>query len=138
MLLTACEWLDVFVDQQVQIRRGELKNGSWHVTVAEPGEYEFELRRWPRESGLKLQEGCPRLTVTDGVYIPGKAIPIRHAKMQLGDQTIESADMTDDQTAFRLRATLQPGPLEIRTYLLDEAKEELLGAYYLYVERVDS
>ena len=32
-LLTACEWLDVFVDQQSQIRRGVRKNGYWHLNV---------------------------------------------------------------------------------------------------------
>ncbi len=33
MLLTACEWLDVFIDQQSQVRNGELKNGVWHLVV---------------------------------------------------------------------------------------------------------
>lgn len=38
MLLTACEWLDVFVDQQIQIRRGVEKNG---------GAYYVYVRRLP-------------------------------------------------------------------------------------------
>lgn len=48
MMLTACEWLDIFIDQQKQVRRADLKNGWWELEVAEEGEYEFELRRWPR------------------------------------------------------------------------------------------
>ncbi|MHB8897506.1 MAG: arylsulfatase, partial [Thermoguttaceae bacterium] len=46
-LLTACEWLDVFVDQQRQVRLADRKNGVWHLRVAAPGQYRFELRRWP-------------------------------------------------------------------------------------------
>ena len=54
MMLTACEWLDVFVDQQGQIRKGVRKNGYWELEVAEAGVYEFELRRWPREADTGL------------------------------------------------------------------------------------
>ena len=54
MMITACEWLDVFIDQQGQIRRGDQKNGYWELDVAQSGRYEFELRRWPREANLPL------------------------------------------------------------------------------------
>jgi arylsulfatase A-like enzyme len=47
--LTGCEWLDVFIDQQRQIRVGQQKSGYWMLEVAEDGEYDFELRRWPKE-----------------------------------------------------------------------------------------
>ncbi len=40
-LLTACEWLDVFLDQQIQGVRGEYKNSYWLLEVAEPGKYSF-------------------------------------------------------------------------------------------------
>ena len=46
--LSATEWLDVFVDQQGQSRRGVKKSGFWMIDVAEAGEYEIERRRWPR------------------------------------------------------------------------------------------
>ena len=31
VMLTACEWVDVFVDQQVQILKGVRKNGYWNI-----------------------------------------------------------------------------------------------------------
>jgi hypothetical protein len=54
-----CEWLDVFIDQQTQVMRGERKFGYWLLEVAEAGEYEFELRRWPKESNIALRENLP-------------------------------------------------------------------------------
>jgi len=56
MMLTGCEWLDVFVDQQAQVRRGTRKTGYWLLDVAEAGEYEFALRR----STTKASPRCRR------------------------------------------------------------------------------
>ncbi|MBI1246331.1 sulfatase-like hydrolase/transferase [bacterium] len=135
-LLSACEWLDVFVDQQIQIRRGVEKNGAWHVQVDQPGEYEFELRRWPRESGLKLADGCPQLKVTDGTFIPGVALPIRHAKLRVGDEVVLIEEPNREETAFLARYQVEAGPIELQTYFLNKAGEEICGAYYLYVKRL--
>ena len=41
--LTGCEWLDVFIDQQSEIRVGQHKSGYWMLEAAEAGEYEFEF-----------------------------------------------------------------------------------------------
>lgn len=136
MLLTACEWLDVFVDQQVQIRRGVRKNGTWHLTVAEAGEYEFELRRWPRESGLKLNAGCPPLKVTDGTYPPGQAFPIKQAKIAIGEFE-QTGDPTDNGTAVRFQTSLTAGEMTLQTWMLDENGSEICGAYYVNVRRLE-
>ncbi|WP_235989789.1 arylsulfatase [Bremerella alba] len=135
MLLSGCEWLDVFVDQQIQIRRGDRKNGAWHVQIDQPGVYKFELRRWPRESELKLAEGCPPKQVTDGTFIAGAALPIQQAKLRIGDNIIPIAKPNQAQTAFVSQQTLPAGPIEIQSYLLDENGDEICGAYYLYVKR---
>ena len=71
--LSATEWLDVFVDQQGQIRRGVLKNGYWLIDVARAGEYEIELRRWPKEA-----DGTVSGTLPDG---SGTALPINQAML---------------------------------------------------------
>jgi hypothetical protein len=134
MLLTACEWLDVFVDQQLQIRRGVKKNGRWHLIVDRPGQYEFELRRWPRESGLGLAEGAPATTVTDGRYPAGEAFPIEAARLKIGDTDVTRA-ADDDGQAVTVRVELRAGPTELQTWLLDAAGEEICGAYYVDVHR---
>jgi len=135
MMLTACEWLDVFVDQQIQIRRGVEKNGVWHLQVAEPGTYTFELRRWPRESGKRLDQGARALKVTDGEFIPGKVFPIAQGRMRIEGQFDEQSAPTADGQAIRFETQLEPGPIELQTWMLNENGDELCGAYYLYVER---
>ena len=133
-LLTACEWLDIFVDQQVQIRRGIRRNGRWYLTVAESGTYEFELRRWPRESGLKLAEGCPATRVTDGQYVEGQALPISQARIQVG-QVAETSSAGPDGESIKFVVDLQAGNTQLQTWMLTAENDELCGAYYVYVRR---
>jgi len=63
--LSPCEWRDVFLDQGANVRRGERKNGIWYLDVARDGEYEFELRRWPRECGAALDAALPPLKIAE-------------------------------------------------------------------------
>ena len=137
MLLTACEWLDVFIDQQRQIRRADLKNGVWYLNVESDGEYEFELRRWPKEADLSLSASVGETRVTDGIYEQGKALPIHSARIRIAghDQT---ATASTDAKAVRFRVPLNSGPTTLQTWFYDGQKREICGAYYVYVRRVKS
>ena len=102
MMLTACEWLDVFVDQQAQIRSGVRKNGYWHLDVAEAGDYEFELRRWPREADTPLRAGLPAIQLTAGDRGPGVALPIARARILIGGVS-QSKPVAEHDLAAALR-----------------------------------
>jgi hypothetical protein len=132
LMLTACEWLDVFVDQRRQIRRSEAKNGVWHLLVDQPGTYTFELRRWPREANVPLRAGLSPTTVTDGSYVAGKALPIAGARIRIGTFT-DKAAAERSASAFTFRTQLAAGPIELQTWMLDDAGDELCGAYDVYV-----
>jgi hypothetical protein len=134
MMLTACEWLDVFVDQQRQIRVGERKNGYWNLEVAEAGEYEFELRRWPRKTGLALTAGLGPTVVTDGTLAAGVRLPIARARILVGGiQQSTPLDHNAVSAVFSVR--LEPGPVLLHTWFDDENSQPICGAYYVYVRR---
>ena len=134
-MLTACEWLDVFIDQQVQIRRADLKNGWWELEVARPGSYSFELRRWPRETDAGLSDGLPSVAVTDGVLMEGVALPIAAARLQIGTvrQQRKEVKPADKSVTFTVR--LEAGRTRLHTWFDDANRQPLCGAYYVYVER---
>ncbi len=136
MLLTACEWFDVFIDLQKQVRQGILKNGIWHLEVAQAGMYEFELRRWPREADQAISAGVPEIQVTDGILEAGKALPIRAARIRIGGQT-QSRIVSDADKAAVFRLELSSGLAELETAFLTADEEELCGAYYVYVKRIE-
>jgi len=133
--LTACEWADVFLDQQAQVRRGEKKSGIWHIEVARPGEYAFVMSRWPYEAGLKLRDGIGETKVTDGVLTAGEAWPVAFAKMRVG-KTERVVPVSGDAIAARCVVSLDAGRTTLETMFLDDRGQEIAGAYYVTVERL--
>ena len=137
--LSATEWLDVFVDQQGQIRRGVLKNGYWLIDVARAGEYEIELRRWPKEA-----DGTISGTLPDG---SGTALPITQAMLFVsGHNHLRIAEkkayqfegltkrVTPKDKGITFTMNLKKGPTALHTWF--KGKNELmLSAYYVYVNR---
>ena len=137
--LSATEWLDVFIDQQGQILRGQQKSGYWLVDVAEAGEYDIELRRWPKEA-----DGTISGTLPDG---SGTALPINqamlyvagHNHMSIGEKrSYQFEGLTkqvgEDDKGVVFTMNLKKGPTALHTWF--KGKENtMLSAYYVYVTK---
>jgi arylsulfatase len=134
LMLSACEWLDVFVDQQGQIRNGVRKNGYWHLNVAEAGDYKFELRRWPREADTPLRAGLPAIQLTMEERGPGVALPIARARILVGGVS-QSKPVAEHDLAAVFDVRLERGKTLLHTWFDDESDEAITGAYYVYVRR---
>jgi arylsulfatase len=135
MTLSACEWRDVFVDQQQQVRMAERKNSYWDLDVAQAGMYRFELRRWPRESGLALREACGETQFTDGSAPAGVSMPIARARLMIDRRTfVQEASPDAQSVAFEV--ALDAGQTLLHTWFDDERGQPICGAYYVYVERL--
>lgn len=135
MMLTACEWLDVFVDQQSQIREGIQNNSWWEIEVAEAGEYEFELRRWPRDADLPINAPAPETVVTDATLGAGKALPIVAARMQVGTQRMPRRRLEKGAKSITFNMELPAGRTRLYTWFDGEDRQPIVGAYYVYVNR---
>ncbi len=121
-----CAW------NQGQIRQGLECNGYWIVQVAEPGEYEFELRRWPREEDRAMNEGIPG-EISDW-YHGGRAIDFRKARIRIEDQEQER-DVDPEAKGVRFTFSLKAGITRLQTSLTD-ANGVSMGAYYVYARRL--
>ncbi len=139
MMLTACEWMDVFVDQQRQVTRGTRKSGYWLLDVAEAGEYEFALRRWPKEIDVPLA-GAPESG--------GEVLPIETARLFISDVNhlaIEdkkpfgfeglTKPVSPEQTSVTFTLFLEKGPMALHTWFDDLRGETICSAYYVYVQK---
>lgn len=134
-MLTACEWWDVFIDQQAQVLRGDRKNGAWHLEASQAGEYEIELRRWPREADLAIDAAAPLAKLTDGQLPAGVALPITKATLEIGGNS-RSLDLPSGSRHATFRVQLPAGPARLETAFCDAAGKPLLGAYYAYIRRL--
>ncbi len=133
--LSACEWADVFVDQQKQLRIGVRKNSFWHLHVERAGEYELSLRRWPEESGLALAEGCPATDVTDGRLEAGEALPIARARVFV-QGCRHKADVDPKAASADFTVQLDEGEALLHTWFDDERGRALCGAYFVTIRRL--
>lgn len=133
VLLTACEWADVFLDQQAQVRRGERKNGVWHIQVARQGRYAFLLSRWPYASGLRLCDGVAETRVTDGTLPAGEGWPVAAARLRVGDHE-QTVSVGPEACSVGFVLPLTVGRTTLQTALLDAQGNEIAGAYYVTAE----
>lgn len=133
-MLSACEWFDVFVDQQRQVRVADEKFGVWHLDVAAPGDYAIELRRYPREADLPINAAVEATRVTDGRYAAGRALAASEARLRIGREA-HAMKLANDAKEATFRVKLTKGPVELQTLFVDADGNELCGAYYAYVRR---
>lgn len=133
-LVSPTEWADVFLDQGNQIRRGERRNGEWHVLVERSGKYTFRLRRWAKEVDVPMRAGLPPHKGEVGSYPEGVALPIAKARLRIGAAEREVAVGPDDREAV-FTMPLGEGRTKMQTWFYDGSGEEISGAYYVYVQR---
>lgn len=109
---------------QTHILKGEAANGFWAVEVAEGGEYEFSLRRWPREVDQPI----------NAALAGGRAIRATQARLTIGDIDLAQAVSAEaKEVIFQTR--LEPGKAKLQTWLTAEEGVSR-GAYFVYVRRI--
>lgn len=133
--LSPADWADSFLDQSSQVRAGLRRNGVWNLNVARSGNYEIEMRRWPREADAPISAGLPSLAADyDGTSRPGVALPITNARLKVGSfDQMKTVTPTDKAQTFHAR--LKAGPTQLQTWFTDAGGGEICGAYYVYVRR---
>jgi len=123
--LTCHDWHDADLPpwNQTHILQGIEGNGFWAVEVAQAGEYEFALRRWPKEVDQPINAAIPG----------GRAIRATSARLTIGEVDLEEAVPADaSEVVFRL--ALKPGKVRLKTWFSADGASR--GAYYVYVTRV--
>lgn len=130
--LSTADWMDVFLDQQKQIRTATLRNGEFSLVVTRDGNYTFELRRYPREADTAITAGLPVWQGVDGRLPAAVALPIAKAKLRVGSAEATAAVGPNDKFV-RFILPLKAGSVTEQSRFYDAAGKEICGAYYVYV-----
>ena len=117
--------------------------GHWAVKVVQDGTYEFEVRRWPKESGLKIREGVKTHAPLPGCLpsfsnVTGRALPIVAATLRIDGKDLETKPVTDADAVVRFTHTLKTGQYKFSPYFTQQSKSggaenRGLGCYYVTV-----
>jgi arylsulfatase A-like enzyme len=145
--------------QQNHIREGLISNGYWEVDVLSPGKFQFELYRWPEESGHRITDGIEgddvefrrdAIAEKDWIYYHGgESLPIVKAGIKIAGLESYSAVLKGDLAAsFSLE--LPAGETRVQTWFYEserelesmkllsdeESRKYVRGAYYVRVTPV--
>ncbi|MCB1120553.1 MAG: arylsulfatase [Verrucomicrobiae bacterium] len=132
---------DAIPYSQQQVRSGMKANGFWVVDIEEPGDYEIEVRRWPKEANaplnarVKLGPYDPDLheTANRMITLPTQILDVRKVRLQAGPRE-EEVSVTGNETNVRFKVKLPKGEQKIQTWL-ETADGESYGAYYVYLRK---
>ena len=119
---------ETFIWNQDNVKDGKAGSGFIAVAFDQPGTYDFDLRRWPKEI-----EDQTTLTAAG----PGKALPIASARLKIwNEDTVyfddtQPADPDADGVTFSAE-NLPAGPALIQTWFYDAAGEMVGAVYYNY------
>ena len=79
--------MDVMGDvawNQPHIKAAQQSTGKWAVYVERDGDYEFELRRWPKEEDRAITDGIEGTGVKPGVIkVAGNHVPLNEVERKL-------------------------------------------------------
>ena len=123
--LNAFDWHTRTPWNQGHIRAGAAANGFWAVEIAQAGEYEFALRRWPAEVD------APITAVIDG----GKSIDATTARLKIGDIDL-TKPIPAGATQVTFTVQLEAAEAKLQTWLTDKQTGASRGAYYVTVKRL--
>lgn len=126
MMLYSSDWDGGYADNPGNLAVGTAV-GTWHIIVEQDGEYEFELRRWARESGIALNAPLNEKTRRS-------ARPIAKARLKIGDfdKTIATPD---GSTAATFVVPVKAGRATLETWFLDNNGKVLCSAFYTQVTK---
>ena len=129
--------------------QGAAQCGTWWISAAEKGTYQFEVRRWPREADAPIA-GVPSLKKTvdawdaqggkhsliyAGTKSPFKPLPVAAIRLKVGDHvSVKSVRPGDTRIVFTV--PLDKTDYEVKAEMLSAPKKVIAGAYYVYCRRI--
>jgi hypothetical protein len=140
--LTSGDWENIYADNTGHVREavGGPTGGHWHILVEEPGNYEFTLRRWPKQTKAALgdkYEPSPRSPANKAnpktVGFPN----IARAKLQIAGKEAESAASPKETGVTLTISNLPAGKTKLKGWFADAEGNNLCGAFFITVTRKD-
>jgi arylsulfatase len=127
--LTSSDWQDVYCDNARHVRQaiGGPRGGHWNVNVERAGEYEISVRRWPAEVDTALDAANGEQS---------RVLPIAGARLTVAGEQLSARAQPGDK-AIVFRGKLPAGSTRLQSWFVDEAGNDLCGAFYATARRLN-
>ncbi|MDB2385641.1 arylsulfatase [Polaribacter sp.] len=111
--------------------------GSWRIEVVEDGNYKISIRRFPRESGLSINDTFPaqeKAIKYDKTSPAGEKADFTEAYLFLAGIS-KSQDIKQGQEEVSFTGKIPTGKYSMEAELIDETGRRF-PAYYVYIEKL--
>ena len=111
--------------------------GRWKIEFVEDGEYKISLCRFPRESGLGINETFPaqkKIVELDRTMPASEKSDFEKAYLYVADLE-KSAKVEPGQKEVSFTATIPAGKYDMEAQLIDK-DNRVHPAYYVYIEKL--
>ena len=118
--------------------RASQAEGIWKVEFVEDGQYTVTLRRFPRESGLRINETFPKQEKTielDEVMPASTKTDFVKAFLSVADFNNQTAEIKPRQEEVTFKGYIPAGKYDMEAQLIDK-DDRVYPAYYIYIERL--
>lgn len=122
---------------QIGAAVGAQGSGRWKIEFVEDGEYTISLRRFPRESGLAINDTFPAQEKTveiDRILPASVKSDFTSAYLYVANinKSLKIKEGADEVT---FKATVPAGKYDMEAQLIDREKR-VHPAYYVYIEKL--
>ena len=122
--------------------------GTWLISAAKKGTYQFEVRRWPREADGPIA-GVPRIKKTVDAWdaagpkpyllyadkrSPFRSLPVAAIRLKVGDYQATKKVKPQD-TSILFSVPLDKADYDVKAEMLNARQKVIAGAYYVYCRR---
>ncbi len=146
--LTSEEWYGGEVPpwNHGMVAQGKKGNGLWHVHVSRSGIYQIEARRWPREAHTPMCN-VPQLNKPIDAWIGAKpvegllygnrfkALPVAAVEIRVNGAVVATRPVSETDECARFELPLHVGDASLQFMMLNEDKQPITGAYYVYIRK---
>ncbi len=112
--------------------------GIWKIEIVTEGDYQFSLRRFPRESGWGFNASFPETPCPpelESSMPASKQVGFVEASLEIADYS-QTASIDQDAEEHTFAMHLLPGQYDMSAILKDR-KGVLHPAYFVYIERIN-
>ena len=117
--------------------KADKANGRWKIEFVEEGNYKISLRRFPRESGLAINDTFPAELKRKELQLTMPAATKTNFKkgyLYVADFKAEKLiEQGDEEVVFEMK--LPKGKFDLEASLFD-TEDHIFPVYYLYIEKI--
>ncbi len=138
VVISSNSWENGAINTQWAVASGSgpARGGISHLNVVNAGIYRISISRWPFHLNKKLDESGLSTSIGGTEITKGKALPVNVGCILInGDQLVE-VEMMPGATSIPFEIKLHEGNLDLQAWFKDEVGNDICGAYYVKLEKV--